>query len=70
MERFPSHLAINRNVTASTRNQALSAILFLYKEVLNLLFPLRTLRLSEINLFEIRNAPCSGRCHPRHNSAL
>ena len=31
---FLSHLAVNRNVTASTQNQALSALLFLYKEVL------------------------------------
>lgn len=31
---FISHLAIKRRVSASTQNQALSAILFLYKEVL------------------------------------
>ncbi len=31
---FLSHLAVNNNVAASTQNQALSAILFLYKEVL------------------------------------
>ena len=31
---FLKHLAVNRNVTASTQTQALSAILFLYKEVL------------------------------------
>jgi len=29
-----THLAVERNVAASTRNQALSAIVFLYKEVL------------------------------------
>lgn len=34
IERFLSHLAINRNVSASTQNQALNAILFLYKSVL------------------------------------
>ena len=34
VERFLSHLAVERNVAASTQNQALSAILFLYKEVL------------------------------------
>lgn len=33
---FLSFLATNNNVAASTQNQALSAILFLYKEVLNL----------------------------------
>jgi len=31
---FLSHLAVDRNVAASTQNQALSAILFLYKVVL------------------------------------
>lgn len=35
IERFLSHLALNRNVTASTQNQALNAILFLYREVLD-----------------------------------
>lgn len=34
IERFLSHLAMNRAVSASTQNQALNAILFLYKEVL------------------------------------
>jgi len=32
---FLSHLAVNRNVAASTQNQALSALLLLYKKVLN-----------------------------------
>jgi integron integrase len=31
---FLTHLAVDRNVAASTQNQALSAILFLYREVL------------------------------------
>jgi hypothetical protein len=31
---FVSHLATERNVAASTQNQALSALLFLYREVL------------------------------------
>ncbi len=34
VEQFLTHLAVNRKVSASTQNQALSAILFLYKEVL------------------------------------
>ena len=34
IERFLSHLAINCNVSAATQNQALNAILFLYKVVL------------------------------------
>lgn len=33
---FLTYLAVNRKVSASTQNQALSAILFLYKKVLNL----------------------------------
>jgi len=36
IERFLSHLAVNRNVAASTQNQALNAILFLYKHVLDM----------------------------------
>ena len=31
---FLSHLAVDRNVSASTQNQALSALLFLYREPL------------------------------------
>lgn len=34
VEQFLTHLVVERNVAASTQNQALSAILFLYKEVL------------------------------------
>ncbi len=34
VEAFLTHLAVVRNVAASTQNQGLSAILFLYKEVL------------------------------------
>lgn len=33
---FLSHLAVAKNVTASTQNQALSALLFLYKQVLGI----------------------------------
>jgi len=33
---FLSHLATDKHVTASTQNQALSALLFLYKKVLNM----------------------------------
>ena len=36
IERFLSHLAVNRNVAPSTQNQALNAILFLYKHVLDM----------------------------------
>ena len=31
---FLTHLAVDRKVSASTQNQALSALLFLYKQVL------------------------------------
>lgn len=34
VEAFLTHLAVDRNVAASTQNQALAAILFLYREVL------------------------------------
>lgn len=34
VEQFLTHLAVERNVAASTQNQALNAIVFLYKEVL------------------------------------
>jgi len=34
VEKFLTYLAVERNVAASTQNQAFSAILFLYKEVL------------------------------------
>ena len=34
IERFLSHLAMNRDVSVSTQNQALNAILFLYRDVL------------------------------------
>jgi integron integrase len=35
IQAFLAHLAIERNVAASTQNQALSAVLFLYREVLH-----------------------------------
>ncbi|MEG4228762.1 site-specific integrase [Microcoleus sp. N9_B2] len=34
MEEYLAHLVVQENVVASTKNQALNAILFLYKEVL------------------------------------
>lgn len=39
VEAFLTHLAVNRRVSASTQNQALAAILFLYKEVLDIDLP-------------------------------
>jgi integron integrase len=39
VEAFLTHLAAERNVSASTHRQALSAILFLYKEVLKIELP-------------------------------
>lgn len=46
IEAFLTHLAVERRVAASTQNQALSAILFLYREVLriDLDLPLRAVR--------------------------
>ena len=39
VEAFLTHLAVAREVSASTQNQALSALLFLYKEVLGINLP-------------------------------
>ena len=39
VEAFLSHLAVKRSVSASTQNQAKSALLFLYKEVLQVELP-------------------------------
>lgn len=39
IEAFLTHLAVEGNVSASTQNQALSALLFLYREVLGLEVP-------------------------------
>jgi len=36
IEAFLSHLAVSERVTASTQNQAFSALLFLYRHVLNI----------------------------------
>jgi integron integrase len=36
VEEFLTHLAVEKNVAASTQNQALNAIVFLYKEVLGI----------------------------------
>ncbi len=46
IEAFLTHLAVNKNVAASTQNQALSALLFLYREVLrkDLDFPIDSIR--------------------------
>ncbi len=35
VEAFLTHLTVKENVAASTQNQALSALLFLYREVLH-----------------------------------
>jgi integron integrase len=40
IEAFLTHLAVNRNVAPSTQNQALSALLFLYRQVLERELPL------------------------------
>jgi len=41
IEAFLTYLAVDRNVAASTQNQALSALLFLYRDVLRLDLDLR-----------------------------
>lgn len=49
VEQFLTHLAVKERVSASTQNQALSAILFLYREVLkqDLALPIRSIRAKE-----------------------
>jgi site-specific recombinase XerD len=39
VESFLTYLAVERNVSASTQNQAKSALLYLYKEVLGIELP-------------------------------
>jgi len=39
IEAFLTHLAVDRKVSASTQNQAFNALLFLYREVLELTMP-------------------------------
>lgn len=39
VERFLSALAVDRNVSAGTQNQVLAALLFLYKQVLDVQLP-------------------------------
>lgn len=39
VEAFLSHLALDRQVSASTQNQAKAAILYLYKQVLQIELP-------------------------------
>jgi site-specific recombinase XerD len=39
VEAFLSHLAVDRGISASTQNQALAALLFLYREVLGVELP-------------------------------
>jgi len=39
IESFLTHLAVDLNVAASTQNQAFNAVLFLYREVLEIEFP-------------------------------
>ena len=39
IEAFLSHLAVARKVSASTQNQALAALLYLYREVLDIKLP-------------------------------
>lgn len=39
VEAFLTHLAVTRKVSASTQNQALAALLFLYQQVLEIELP-------------------------------
>ena len=62
IEAFLTHLATKRRVSAKTQNQAFSAILFLYKHILELELPkIDALRAKQEPLppFILRVAPCS-----------
>lgn len=61
VERFLSALATEHNVAASTQNQALSAILFLYREVLGIGLPW---------LDEVKRAKHPRRLYPRHTPTI
>ena len=74
IERFLSHLAMNRDVSASTQNQALNAILFLYKEVLKtpIEAEIRALRATRpkrlpIVLSKLETAALFERMPPKHS---
>ena len=51
VEQYLTHLAAERQVATSTQNQALSAILFLYKEVLKTPMTTRVLLTKRLNHF-------------------
>ncbi|NOR25431.1 MAG: hypothetical protein GQ542_13795 [Desulforhopalus sp.] len=36
IEQFPSHLAVSKNIAPATQNQAMNALVFLYKRVLKI----------------------------------
>lgn len=55
INQFITHLVTERNVSASTQNQAISAILFLYRHVLNL--PLDETRLAEFRPQRSKSIP-------------
>jgi site-specific recombinase XerD len=62
--RFLSALATERNVSASTQNQALSALLFLYRAVLSRDVPWLDERVREASREALTGAPCgAGRAH-------
>jgi site-specific recombinase XerD len=60
-EAFLTHLAVEGQVSASTQNQALSALLFLYREVLNL-------EIAALMPFEQNDLSMCQPCAPRRNA--
>ena len=55
INQFLTHLAVEKNVAASTQNQALSTIIFLYKYVL--LMPLEQDQLSAVRASKPKRLP-------------
>ncbi len=62
IEAFLTHLAVDRKVSASTQNQALSALLFLYKVVLEIELPY----LDDVTRAK-KKVACASRIHARRS---
>jgi hypothetical protein len=72
VEAFLTHLAVNEHVSAPTQNQALQALLFLYRQALEINLPwlafpahslCRDVYTGEAVRHHCTRRPCSGRCN-------
>ncbi len=64
VERFLTHLAVDRKVSASTQSQALQALLFLYRQVLEVELPWlqNVTRAARPRRLPVVLSPMSARC--------